>query len=154
MKKLVAWTEEPVLVASVANGEMSGGVEMEHEMLHAEEVEKDEPDSVPVKRPSKKELDREEGRRGNERKPSNRVTYYDVPGAPDSTPRVAYRPSVARGSYRPTGVLGYVNPEKEARSQETRAVSRVQGTPTPMKSVGKGRIPEMASVLKRLRGRS
>ena len=46
MKKLVAWTEEPVLVASVANGEMSGGVEMEHEMLHAEEVEKDEPDSV------------------------------------------------------------------------------------------------------------
>ena len=34
-------------------------------MLHAEEVEKDEPDSVPVKRPSKKELDREEGRRGN-----------------------------------------------------------------------------------------
>ena len=130
MKKLVAWTEEPVLVASVANGEMSGGVEMEHEMLHAEEVEKDEPDSVPVKRPSKKELDREEGRRGNERKPSNRVTYYDVPGAPDSTPRVAYRPSVARGSYRPTGVLGYVNPEKEAkplRNKRARDESRSKG---------------------------
>ena len=130
MKKLVAWTEEPVLVASVANGEMSGGVEMEHEMLHAEEVEKDEPDSVPVKRPSKKELDREEGRRGNERKPSNRVTYYDVPGAPDSTPRVAYRPSVARGSYRPTGVLGYVNPEKEAkptRGKKSRDESRFKG---------------------------
>ena len=130
MKKLVAWTEEPVLVASVANGEMSGGVEMEHEILHAEEVEKDEPDSVPVKRPSKKELDREEGRRGNERKPSNRVTYYDVPGAPDSTPRVAYRPSVARGSYRPTGVLGYVNPEKEAkpsRGKKSRDESRFKG---------------------------
>ena len=116
MKKLVAWTEEPVLVASVANGEMSGGVEMEHEMLHAEEMEKGEPDSVPVKRPSKKELDREEGRRGNERKPSSRITYYDVPGAPDSTPRVAYRPAVVRGSNRPTGVLGYVNPEKEGKT--------------------------------------
>jgi len=130
MKKLVAWTEEPVLVASVANGEMSGGVEMEHEMLHAEEMEKDEPDSIPVKRPSKKELDREEGRRGNERKPSNRVTYYDVPGAPDSTPRVAYRPSVARGSYRPTGILGYVNPEKEAkpsRGKKPRDESRSKG---------------------------
>lgn len=84
MKKLVAWTEEPVLVASVANGEMNGGVGMEQMEVHSEEVETDESASIPVRRPSKKELDRVEGRRGNERKPSNRVTYHEVPGAPDS----------------------------------------------------------------------
>ncbi len=78
----------------------------------------EESESVNIKRPSKKELDREEGRRGNERKLSKKVTYYDVPGAPDSTPRVAYRPTVARGSYRPTGVQGYVDPEKEKRIEK------------------------------------
>ena len=65
----------------------------------------------------KKELDREEGRRGNERKPSNKVTYHPVTGRSDSAPSVPYRPGVARGSYRPTGVLGYVNPEKEDKSR-------------------------------------
>lgn len=54
----------------------------------------------------------------NERKLSKKVTYYDVPGAPDSTPRVAYRPTVARGSYRPTGVQGNVDPEKEKRIEK------------------------------------
>ena len=130
MKKLVAWTEEPVLVASVPNGEMNGGIGMEQVELHSDEVETDEPESIPVRKPSKKELDREEGRRGNERKPSNRVTYHDVPGAPDSTPRVPYRPSVARGSYRPTGVQGYVNPpkvEKPTREKRSRDESRPKG---------------------------
>lgn len=92
---------------------------------HPDEEEKDEEsETVIVKRLSKKELDREEGRRGNERKLSKKVTYYDVPGAPDSTPRIAYRPTVARGSYRPTGVQGYVNPEKEKRLEKERERKR------------------------------
>ena len=119
MKTLVAWKEEPEMEAPVENVEMEVHTGKGSEEQHSDEVEKDdeseESESVTIKRLSKKELDREEGRRGNERKPSKKVTYHDVPGAPDSTPRVAYRPSVARGSYRPTGVQGYVDLEKRDR---------------------------------------
>ena len=119
MKNLVAWKEEPEIEAPVENVEMEVHTGKGSEEQHSDEVEKDdeseESESVTIKRLSKKELDREEGRRGNERKPSKKVTYHDVPGAPDSTPRVAYRPSVARGSYRPTGVQGYVDLEKRDR---------------------------------------
>ncbi len=116
---------------SVENENMDGGFGMEHEQPHADEEEKDETDSVQVKRPTKKELDREEGRRGNERKPSNRETYRSVPGEPDSTPSVPYRPGVARGSHRPTGVQGYVNPERSkntSRSRSSREGTRSKGT--------------------------
>lgn len=114
MKKLVAWQEEPVMEAPVENTKMDVHTEMGVEVQNPDGMYQDEEsESVTIKRLSKKELDREEGRRGNERKLSKKVTYYDVPGAPDSTPRVAYRPTVARGSYRPTGVQGYVNPEKQ-----------------------------------------
>lgn len=116
MKTLVAWKEEPTMEAPVENVEMEVHTGKGCEEQHPDEEEKDdESEAITVKRPSKKELDREEGRRGNERKPSKKVTYHDVPGAPDSTPRVAYRPSVARGSYRPTGVQGYVDLEKRDR---------------------------------------
>ncbi|MBR4921974.1 MAG: DNA repair protein RadC [Prevotella sp.] len=120
MKKLVAWKEEPETESSVENVEMEVHTGMGKDEQHPDEEEKDESASIPVKRPTKKELDREEGRRGNERKQSKKITYYDVPGAPDSTPRVAYRPTVARGSYRPTGVLGYVDPEKEKEKEKRR----------------------------------
>ena len=107
--------------APVENVEMEVHTDKGSEEQHPDEEDKDDaPETITVKRPTKKELDREEGRRGNERKPSKKVTYYDVPGAPDSTPRVAYRPSVARGSYRPTGVQGYVDPEKEKRDRDYR----------------------------------
>ena len=116
MKTLVAWKEEPTMEAPVENVEMEVHTGKGCEEQHPDEEEKDEEsEAITVKRPSKKELDREEGRRGNERKPSKKVTYYDVPGAPDSTPRVAYRPAVIRGSNRPTGVQGYVDPEKRDR---------------------------------------
>ena len=119
MKKLVAWQEEPVMEAPVENTKMDVHTGMGVEVQNPDGMYQDEEsESVTIKRPSKKELDREEGRRGNERKLSKKVTYYDVPGAPDSTPRVAYRPTVARGSYRPTGVQGYVDPEKEKRIEK------------------------------------
>ena len=119
MKKLVAWQEEPVMEAPVENTKMDVHTGMGVEVQNPDWMYQDEEsESVTIKRLSKKELDREEGRRGNERKLSKKVTYYDVPGAPDSTPRVAYRPTVARGSYRPTGVQGYVDPEKEKRIEK------------------------------------
>ena len=120
MKTLVAWKEEPEMEAPVENVEMEVNTGKGSEEQHPDEEEKDDdPETITVKRPTKKELDREECRRGNERKPSKKVTYYDVPGAPDSTPRVAYRPTVARGSYRPTGVQGYVDPEKEKHGRDS-----------------------------------
>ena len=122
MKTLVAWKEEPVMEAPVENVEMEVNTGMDGEQLPNEvdrDEESEESESVTVKRLSKKELDREEGRRGNERKLSKKVTYREVPGAPDSTPRVPYRPTVARGSYRPTGVQGYVDPEKEKHSKDS-----------------------------------
>ena len=119
MKKLVAWQEEPVMEAPVENTKMEVHTGMGVEVQNPDGMYQDEEsESVTIKRLSKKELDREEGRRGNERKLSKKVTYYDVPGAPASTPRVAYRPTVARGSYRPTGVQGYVDPEKEKRIEK------------------------------------
>ena len=60
MKKLVAWKEEPVMEAPFENEESEVTVSMNHEETHADEDEKDEPETLPVKRPSKKELDREE----------------------------------------------------------------------------------------------
>ena len=126
MKTLVAWKEEPTMEAPVENVEMEVHTDQSSEEQHPDGEDKDdESETITVKRPTKKELDREEGRRGNERKPSKKVTYYDVPGAPDSTPRVAYRPTVARGSYRPTGVQGYVDPEKEKRDRDSRRDERV-----------------------------
>ena len=126
MKKLVAWTEEePVMEATVENVKMEVHTGMGSEEQSSDGVDKDdESESVIVKRLSKKELDREEGRRGNERKLSKKVTYHEVPGAPDSTPRIPYRPTVARGSYRPTGVQGYVDPEKERRDRDSYRADR------------------------------
>lgn len=121
MKKLVAWKEEPVMEVSAENEEPVMDIRMEHEEVLDEEEENGETASLPDKRTSKKALDREEGRRGNERKPSNRVTYRPAPGQPDSTPSVPYRPGVARGSNRPTGVQGYVNPPQP---KKPRPVSR------------------------------
>lgn len=75
----------------VENVEMEVHTDKGCEEQHSDEQEKDEEsEPITIKRLSKKELDREEGRRGNERKPSKKVTYHDVPGAPDSTPRVPY----------------------------------------------------------------
>ena len=120
MKKLVAWQEEPVMEAPVEKEELEVHTGMSSEAQNLDGMYQDEEsESVTIKRQSKKELDREEGRRGNERKLSKKVTYYDVPGAPDSTPRVAYRPTVARGSYRPTGVQGYVDPDKKQHDKDT-----------------------------------
>lgn len=91
MKTLVAWKEEPTMEVPVENVEMEVHTDKGCEEQHSDEQEKDEEsEPITIKRLSKKELDREEGRRGNERKPSKKVTYHDVPGAPDSTPRVPY----------------------------------------------------------------
>ena len=139
MKTLVAWKEEPVMEAPVENIEMVVHTGMGGEEQHPDEADKDEDsDSVTVKRLSKKELDREEGRRGNERKPSKKVTYREVPGAPDSTPRVPYRPTVARGSNRPTGVQGYVHPDKAKGAKDTCPTER-QGE---RRDTRKRRLPE------------
>ena len=120
MKKLVAWQEDPVMEAPVEKEELEVHTGMSSEAQNLDGIYQDEEsESVTIKRQSKKELDREEGRRGNERKLSKKVTYYDVPGAPDSTPRIAYRPTVARGSYRPTGVQGYVDPDKKQHDKDT-----------------------------------
>ena len=124
MKNLVAWKEEPEMEAPVENKEekMNLTISTSAEELPSGGNEKGETSSIPVKKPSKKELDREGGRRGNERKPSNRVTYYSIPGEPDSVPSVPYRPGVARGSHRPTGVQGYVDPEKEEKKSQRKHV--------------------------------
>ena len=117
MKKLVAWQEEPVMEAPVEKEETGVTINMDNGENNFVGELVDEPIETLIRKPSKKELDREEGRRGNERKPSNKVTYHPVSGRSDSAPSVPYRPGVARGSYRPTGVLGYVNPEKEDKSR-------------------------------------
>ena len=106
MKKLVAWQEEPVMEAPVEKEEMGVTINMDNGENNFVGELVDEPIETLIRKPSKKELDREEGRRGNERKPSNKVTYHPVSGRSDSAPSVPYRPGVARGSYRPTGVLG------------------------------------------------
>ena len=76
MKKLVAWQEEPVMEAPVENTKMDVHTGMGVEVQNPDGMYQDEEsESVTIKRLSKKELDREEGRRGNERKLSKKVTY-------------------------------------------------------------------------------
>ncbi len=121
MKKLVAWKEEPVMEASVERKSMGVSINMKQNGQHADKVEITESASIPIRKPSKKELDREEGRRGNERKLSKKVTYSSIHGEPDSTPSVAYRPGIARGSNRPTGFQGYARPDNEERTAQRRS---------------------------------
>ena len=83
MKKLVAWQEEPVMEAPVEKEEMGVTINIDNGENNFVGELVDEPIETLVRKPSKKELDREEGRRGNERKPSNKVTYHPVTGRSD-----------------------------------------------------------------------
>ena len=68
MKKLVAWQEDPVMEAPVEKEELEVHTGMSSEAQNLDGIYQDEEsESVTIKRQSKKELDREEGRRGNER---------------------------------------------------------------------------------------
>ena len=68
MKKLVAWKEEPVMETSTENEEMENRTDMGRDEKHAFEEDIDKPIVKSERRPTKKDIDREEGRKGSERR--------------------------------------------------------------------------------------
>jgi DNA repair protein RadC len=68
MKKLVAWKEEPVMETSAENEEMENRTDMGRDEKPAFEEDIDKPIVKSERRPTKKDIDREEGRKGSERR--------------------------------------------------------------------------------------
>ena len=68
MKKLVAWKEEPVMETSTENEEMENRTDMGRDEKSAFEEDIDKPIVKSERRPTKKDIDREEGRKGSERR--------------------------------------------------------------------------------------
>lgn len=68
MKKLVAWKEEPVMETSAENEEMENRTNMGRNEKPAIEEDIDKPIVKSERRPTKKDIDREEGRKGSERR--------------------------------------------------------------------------------------
>ena len=68
MKKLVAWKEEPVMETSAENKEMENRTNIDRNEKPAIEEDIDKPIVKSERRPTKKDIDREEGRKGSERR--------------------------------------------------------------------------------------
>ena len=68
MKKLVAWKEEPVMETSAENEEMENRTNMGRNEKPVIEEDIDKPIVKSERRPTKKDIDREEGRKGSERR--------------------------------------------------------------------------------------
>ena len=68
MKKLVAWKEEPVMETSAENEETVNRADMGRDEKPTFEEDIDKPIVKSERRPTKKDIDREEGRKGSERR--------------------------------------------------------------------------------------
>jgi DNA repair protein RadC len=119
MKKLVAWKEEPVMETSAENEEMENRTNMGRNEKPAIEEDIDKPIVKSERRPTKKDIDREEGRKGSERR--RRESHYKDGHRPSSS----HRPESSSKS-KPTEKGSTIRPYRSKRTSEWKEIMEHQ----------------------------
>lgn len=120
MKKLVAWKEEPVMKTSAGNEEMKNRTNMGRNEKPAIEEDIDKPIVKSERRPTKKDIDREEGRKGSERR--RRESRYKEDG---HRPSSSHRPESSSKS-KPTEKGSTIRPYRSKRTSEWKEIMEHQ----------------------------
>ena len=120
MKKLVAWKEEPVMETSAGNEEMKNRTNMGRNEKPAIEEDIDKPIVKSERRPTKKDIDREEGRKGSERR--RRESRHKEDG---HRPSSSHRPESSSKS-KPTEKGSTIRPYRSKRTSEWKEIMEHQ----------------------------
>ena len=120
MKKLVAWKEEPVMETSVENEEMENRTNMGRNEKPAIEEDIDKPIVKSERRPTKKDIDREEGRKGSERR--RRESRHKEDG---HRPSSSHRPESSSKSH-PAEKGSTIRPYRSKRTSEWKEIMEHQ----------------------------
>ena len=120
MKKLVAWKEEPVMETSAENKEMENRTNIDRNEKPAIEEDIDKPIVKSERRPTKKDIDREEGRKGSERR--RRESRHKEDG---HRPSSSHRPESSSKS-KPTEKGSTIRPYRSKRTSEWKEIMEHQ----------------------------
>ena len=120
MKKLVAWKEEPVMETSAENEEIENRTNMGRNEKPVIEEDIDKPIVKSERRPTKKDIDREEGRKGSERR--RRESRYKEDG---HRPSSSHRPESSSKS-KPTEKGSTIRPYRSKRTSEWKEIMEHQ----------------------------
>jgi len=120
MKKLVAWKEEPVMETSAENEEMENRTNMGRNEKPAIEEDIDKPIVKSERRPTKKDIDREEGRKGSERR--RRESRHKEDG---HRPSSSHRPESSSKSH-PAEKGSTIRPYRSKRTSEWKEIMEHQ----------------------------
>ena len=120
MKKLVAWKEEPVMETSAENEETVNRADMGRDEKPTFEEDIDKPIVKSERRPTKKDIDREEGRKGSERR--RRESRYKEDG---HRPSSSHRPESSSKS-KPIEKGSTIRPYRSKRTSEWKEIMEHQ----------------------------
>ena len=120
MKKLVAWKEEPVMETSAENEEKENRINMGRNEKPVIEEDIDKPIVKSERRPTKKDIDREEGRKGSERRRRESRYKEDV-----HRPSSSHRPESSSKSH-PAEKGSTIRPYRSKRTSEWKEIMEHQ----------------------------
>ena len=121
MKKLVAWKEEPVMETSAENKEMENRTNIDRNEKSAIEEDIDKPIVKSERRPTKKDIDREEGRKGSERR--RRESRYKEDGHRSSN---SHRPTESSPRTHSSEKRSTIRPYRTKRTSEWKEIMEHQ----------------------------
>ena len=121
MKKLVAWKEEPVMETSAGNEEMKNRTNMGRNEKPTIEEDIDKPIVKSERRPTKKDIDREEGRKGSERR--RRESRYKEDSHRSSS---SHRPTESNPSTHSSERRSTIRPYRTKRTSEWKEIMEHQ----------------------------
>ena len=121
MKKLVAWKEEPVMETSAGNEEMKNRTNMGRNEKPTFEEDIDKPIVKSERRPTKKDIDREEGRKGSERR--RRESRYKEDSHRSSS---SHRPTESNPSTHSSERRSTIRPYRTKRTSEWKEIMEHQ----------------------------
>ena len=121
MKKLVAWKEEPVMETSAENEETVNRADMGRDEKPTFEEDIDKPIVKSERRPTKKDIDREEGRKGSERR--RRESRYKEDSHRSSS---SHRPTESNPSTHSSERRSTIRPYRTKRTSEWKEIMEHQ----------------------------
>ena len=121
MKKLVAWKEEPVMETSAENEETVNRADMGRDEKPTFEEDIDKPIVKSERRPTKKDIDREEGRKGSERR--RRESRYKEDSHRSSS---SHRPTESNPSTHSSERRNTIRPYRTKRTSEWKEIMEHQ----------------------------
>ena len=121
MKKLVAWKEEPVMETSAENEETVNRADMGRDEKPTFEEDIDKPIVKSERRPTKKDIDREEGRKGRERR--RRESRYKEDSHRSSS---SHRPTESNPSTHSSERRSTIRPYRTKRTSEWKEIMEHQ----------------------------